>query len=396
MKRSLVALPLLISLFLPFQKCRDDLKDIVGNISKLKYELQTDKPFKLLEDNWEDVKVWNDFIQSLDDNKNSYYSSVWLHAECYLYRRLKSFFLQSGTLRSFDYFGKQKQDSFTGSLPAFIQLATHMTEMRQLQSTDDVRMGFEKLVKVNLWGNRIDLSISAGVNVTQCLDPFTMIAPLEECILANDVDAIWEALSDNNNNSSTIDIIHDNAGYELFTDLVLIDFMLTHNIAERVNCHVKTIPWFVSDVTPEDFRWTMSQLNSSDNLELKGFGMRLGEYIQAGRLVCVANDYWTSPYDYVAMERVNAELYRGLRESKCLIFKGDLNYRKLMDDINWEPTTEFSTALRSFRPTNLCAFRTIKADTVSGLKEGAMEVLNEKDGKWMETGEYGLIQFAKG
>lgn len=109
---------------------------------------------------------------------------------------------------------------------------------------------------------------------------------------------------------------------------------------------------------------------------------------------CVANDFWTSPYDFVAMEKQNVELFRVLQQSKCLIFKGDLNYRKLMGDINWEPTTEFSKALRTFRPTNVCALRTIKADTVSGLQKGKAEELTTKDPKWMETGEYGLIQFA--
>lgn len=363
----------------------------MGNISKLKYELQTDKPFRRLEDDGSDAGVWNDFIESLSEDRNSYYSSVWLHAECYLYRRLKSMFLHSVTLRTFDYFGHQKRESFTGSLPAFIALATHMTELRQLQGVEEVQRGFAKLLQVNLWGNRIDLSISGGQNVTQCLDPCAMIGALEECILADDSEEVWGALQ---GTGTVIDVIHDNAGYELFTDLVLIDFLLTHNVAERVRCHVKAIPWFVSDVMPEDFRWTLEQLNCSDNLELKGFGMRLGEYIQAGRMVCVVNDYWTSPYDYLAMEERNGELFRMLGEAKCLIFKGDLNYRKLMGDINWEPTTEFAVALRGFRPTNVCALRTIKADTVAGLKGGVAGQLTEKDGRWMETGEYGLIQFA--
>lgn len=75
-----------------FQKCIDDLKEIIGNISKLKYELQTDKPFKPLEGDDTDQRAWNNFIESLDDDKRSYFSSVWLHAECYLYRRLKAIF----------------------------------------------------------------------------------------------------------------------------------------------------------------------------------------------------------------------------------------------------------------------------------------------------------------
>lgn len=31
---------------------------------------------------------------------------------------------------------------------------------------------------------------------------------------------------------------------------------------------------------------------------------------------------------------------------------------------------------------------------MSGLRRGTAELLQERDAKWMETGEYGLIQFA--
>lgn len=169
---------------------------------------------------------------------------------------------------------------------------------------------------------------------------------------------------------------------------------MTHNFAERIRCHVKMIPWFVSDVMPGDFQWTLAALHQSTNLELKGFGMRLQEYIADQRLTCVGNHFWTSGYDYNQMNRACPELYGMLAESKLLIFKGDLNYRKLMGDINWLPTTAFEEALRGFRATDLCALRTVKADTVCGLKPGTFERLNDIDSKWMETGDYGLIQFA--
>lgn len=152
-------------------------------------------------------------------------------------------------------------------------------------------------------------------------DPMAMIASLEDNILANDLDSLWAALTVDEGIDSTMDIVHDNAGYELFTDLILIDFLLTHNIATRIRCHVKSIPWFVSDVTAEDFEWTLNQLNSSDHLEVRGFGMRLREFVQAERLVYTVNDFWTSPYDFVAMPKICPELYKSLCSSKCVIFK---------------------------------------------------------------------------
>lgn len=92
------------------------------------------------------------------------------------------------------------------------------------------------------------------------------------------------------------------------------------------------------------------------------------------------------------MKQVNPALYNKISEAFLVIFKGDLNYRKLMGDINWPFTTDFSEALRGFRPTNVVALRTIKADVCTGLPAGKGESLKEKDPSWMRTGKFGLVQ----
>lgn len=53
------------------------------------------------------------------------------------------------------------------------------------------------------------------------------------------------------------------------------------------------------------------------------------------------------------------------------------------------------SVLLGFHPTNLCALRTIKADLVAEIPDPISMELSEKDPMWMETGLYGLIQFAK-
>lgn len=71
-----------------------------------------------------------------------------------------------------------------------------------------------------------------------------------------------------------------------------------------------------------------------------------------------------------------------------------MNYRKLFGEINWDPATPIDVGLRNFHPTKLCILRTIKADIVCGLKEGLAEDIEAKDQKWMENGDWGLIQFS--
>uniref|UniRef100_A0A6B2EKQ7 Sugar phosphate phosphatase n=1 Tax=Phlebotomus kandelakii TaxID=1109342 RepID=A0A6B2EKQ7_9DIPT len=372
----------------------DDLKDVIGNISKLKYELQTDKKFKLLDGTDSDQEEWNVFLDALPDTHNSFFSAVWLHAECYMYRRVRAMFEETVTLRDFDYFQNQKVDAFKGSEDAFLRLTDKFNETREAKSREELKQLFRQLMRVNLWGNRIDLSISGGKIVSQDEDPFAALANLESFILVNDTDAIWECISATDGNI-IVDFVNDNAGYELFTDLCLGDFLISHNLAAKIRFHVKAIPWFVSDVTPEDFRWTLEALKLNVKATLRDLGSRLSNYMETGHFELIHTEYfWTSPRDFSEMEKVKPQVFQTLQQAHLVIFKGDLNYRKLLGDINWDTTTSFVEALRGFRPTNLCSLRTVKADLVAGLEPGRAEGLTAKDPKWMETGDYGVIQFA--
>jgi damage-control phosphatase, subfamily III len=69
---------------------------VSGKLSKLKYELQTDKMFEPITGDRKDVEHWNQFLEELEMNEEkSYFCAVWLHAECYLYRKIKSIFEES-------------------------------------------------------------------------------------------------------------------------------------------------------------------------------------------------------------------------------------------------------------------------------------------------------------
>lgn len=93
--------------------------------------------------------------------------------------------------------------------------------------------------------------------------------------------------------------------------------------------------------------------------------------------------------------QVSSDLWSELSNgSKLIVVKGDLNYRRLVFDCHWPPTTPFPDALGPFRPAPLVALRTLKAEVVVGLPPGTAEAVAEVDKQWLVDGNWGVVQFA--
>lgn len=329
---------------------------------------------------------------------NSYFSAVWLYAECYVYRRLRSIFSETRSLRDFDYFEGSKQLELKNWLPTAARVIKSVNEFNATNPSQvEVGEFFRKLLKVNLWGNKNDLSITLGKEVpTSVSDPVAEIESYSKELLVDQTIDIWDCLSVEKEDK-VVDIINDNSGYELLCDFVLAEFIIHHKLAKKIRFRVKTIPWFISDVLPSDFRYTLSELKAHEDPILSAAGLRWDEFVTKGQfeLVEPGDHFFTSGYEYCKMENIAPQLYRSIAEAHLAIFKGDLNYRKLLGDINWDPTTEFRVSLNGFEPTNLCSLRTVKADLISGLTHGQYNDLYDKEGpEWMATGKFGVIQFA--
>lgn len=93
------------------------------------------------------------------------------------------------------------------------------------------------------------------------------------------------------------------------------------------------------------------------------------------------------------MQEIAPDLYEALKQSKLIIFKGDLNYRKLSGDLAWAPETPFDLILRDFAPSPFVVLRTCKAEVIGGLPAGMAERLGAEDKSWMVNGKYAVIQF---
>lgn len=176
--------------------------------------------------------------------------------------------------------------------------------------------------------------------------------------------------------------------------MCIADFLITNKYAKKIRFYVKTIPWFISDVMIKDFKWTLNQLsNHSDNPILKKLGDRWQNYIQTKIWTIEEHDFWTLPVTFPEMTTYDVSLYKKLSEAKLIIFKGDLNYRKLFGDRNWMPDASVDECLQGFHPSKLCSLRTLKADIICGLQKGLAEAVEEKSPDWLASGNYGVIQF---
>lgn len=70
------------------------MKSAIGELSKLKYEIQTNKPFSKLRGNSWDAEQYNKYLeqQSTIVEHPAFYNAIWLHSECYMYRRIREAF----------------------------------------------------------------------------------------------------------------------------------------------------------------------------------------------------------------------------------------------------------------------------------------------------------------
>ncbi|RIA84697.1 hypothetical protein C1645_783524 [Glomus cerebriforme] len=381
-------------------------KDIIDSIALLKYEMQRKKSLTPIEDEEPDIKTWSEVFNHF--REENWYSAPWLFTECYLYRRISSIFAKTEYWRNYDPFFRQKEETFKASVAAIIELAKRIDELISNQDYDK-RILFHELAQISLWGNATDLSLLTNLSYNDIKKlQSTDAKALEESeknILSNDLEKSWDKLS--HYQQKRIDFVLDNAGFELYGDLIFADWLIQMGYASEIYLHVKRIPWFVSDTTPNDFNYLLSSLknnslsvSSDEKLYLEKLAKRWQEYIDNDKWILKSDYFWTSPYSYWHLKEQAPELFSDLSKSSLVIFKGDLNYRKLVYDCKWPTTTPFKEAIgplatEKFAPPIL-ALRTNKAHVIVGLPGGIEEKLSATEADWMVSGKYAVVQFNEG
>ncbi|KAL7388022.1 hypothetical protein ABVT39_005526 [Epinephelus coioides] len=383
-------------------------KQTIGLLSKMRNELQTDKPVIPLTDGLQDRESWNQYLERQqklhgDQEPVSWFKSPWLYVECYMYRRVQEALWLNPPISDYDVFNEGKTQSYFESQQAVMALCTYtegISKNLEELSKNQLFEHFDKLLQVSLWGNKCDLSISAGQENSQKTSPIDSLSSLQPFILVNDTNMVWSTLisaqrpgQSEKTTGVRVDIVLDNAGFELVTDLVLADFLVSSGLVHEVHFHGKCLPWFVSDVTANDFQWTIRQTMTANHRWMSKSGVKWNTYLKEGLWSYHDHPFWTQPHEFCDMAADAPDLHATLQGADLVLFKGDLNYRKLTGDRQWDHTVGFDTALRGFGPAPLCSLRTLKANIQVGLQLGQAEKLTSQDPDWMTSGKYAVIQY---
>nr|CUU97921.1 hypothetical transcript [Hymenolepis microstoma] len=308
---------------------------------------------------------------------------------------------------------ERKIASFVNSLPTLVSMCECLDEAinssRPKPCLEDLKFFF----LCSLWSNEVDLSIQAGE--TKC-ETHIGANKLKENIafktvnqmVVNDLVQIitrWPLKGE----SRTVILVMDNTSPEIFADLVLCEFLLFCGLAERVIFMPKRLPWFVSDVTPRDFDWLLKNRDMPGSLEnldkIRSCLERMSQRFCDGSFSAEVHGFWTLPFGYNEMKHRAPDLYHKLTaECSVVIFKGDLNYRKLLEDRSWAPdsaedkVTAFS---RCFPPNEgegrslMMTLRVAKADVAVGLTPERLQEVRARDPQWWVKGLFGFIQIIR-
>ena len=137
----------------------------------------------------------------------------------------------SPELADFDFFAKQKREAFYGSLEAVLALLAARDCWPMTAHSSDTLVG---LLKISLWGNKCDLSISAGATQNSNPDPLSQVQELKSNPLVDDSQRVAaHLLSQQGSPCIIVDIVMDNAGFELISDLVLADYLVSVDLVDK-------------------------------------------------------------------------------------------------------------------------------------------------------------------
>ena len=346
----------------------------LGALGVLRDEISS-LPIQLLSEEAEDTLFWN--REATKHCARTWLELPWYFAESYFYRRLLEAigYFRPGEWHGRDPFAKQKAQEVETAVQ---ELAAHWGRL-QCAEPD---IASEALLHSCLWGNRSDLS-----NYTVQIKARAGLAARAERrrIVINQTEDVLELLS---GGLQRVDFVSDNIGLDLLFDLILADFLLASRWVRKVVFHLKDRPFFVSDAMCQDAQAMVAMLGTVSDGAVRELGARLRQHEDSGRIVLRDDPFWTS---FLMFRQFPPILREELAGSELVILKGDVNYRRLLDDRRWPHTTRLEDVTEYF-PAPFLVLRTLKGEIMVGLEEGAAEAIAAEDPTWLINAKRGIVQ----
>ena len=338
---------------------------------------------------------WKLALEPFVEKQDTWLSAPWMVTEFYVYRRLiqcLDYFNPDSVGYLYDPFVPQKRAGLESSVTSADAMLKRIPELPPNAA------GLEIAASIALWGNKMDLSLWPA-NVSQAnQDIFSEILnAAQENLLHDDSAALaehCEKLRESQNGD--VDIIVDNAGFELVTDLALAQYLIESGIAQTVTFQLKSHPTFVSDALEKDLVETVEYYASLDQEQYPhahAAGQRWKEFLASGKWQCQENSFWVQGF---AMWEMHEDLREDLATRCDLAFvKGDANYRRLLGDRPWDTSAPFGDVVGAYFPCPVCALRTLKAELGCGMAKEQTERAQALDDAWMTNGRFGVVHFSQ-
>lgn len=325
--------------------------------------------------------------------KDCIYNAPFFEAEVLFYHALlaqKEYFSNKN-----DFFASGKKFSIINGNEDFIQHLKSLFSKKDREKefgTNDGKKHFKNSLLYCLSANTSDLS------QLNSKDRFDFKAN-DITVLCDDSETVYEflkILGSKKKKHKRFDIICDNCGKELFSDLFLACYFLYLGLANEVVFHVKKYPFFVSDATENDFGFLLQSILTKDkDIE------ECRDYLNSGKIKVETNDFWTSPRTFNELKEADSDLYKELTKSSLIIVKGDLNYRRLVEDKNWNYDESFIKLTKNvFGDVPILAPRVIKSDVLVGvssamyhLAKSTESVNSSIENSFKANGKWAVIHF---
>ena len=228
-----------------------------------------------------DLETWRGLLGEYVDGGKTWLDAPWLVTEFYLYRRVMEAldYFKSGV----DPFVASKQKGLESAFASMEALAPKVLATVEQNfvadgsgsfagslgadganqfPTDQLDVGLRLFTLISLWGNRMDLSLWPAGSDGNVADAFQEVLAAGEANLLCDhqKDLLAVCVEAKASGGRRVDIVVDNAGFELVTDLCLADFLVSSGVASEVVFQLKAHPTFVSDALAKDLRQHVTTL----------------------------------------------------------------------------------------------------------------------------------------